>query len=165
MRRVVYAKRPFGGAEHLFEYLGRYTHRVAISNHRLRSLSQDHVSFRTKGDKTVRLHALEFIRRFLLHVLPSGFVKIRHYGLYASSNVKTRLQHARELLVGDIALPLNPVVPVDVGGDADWQDLFLALTGINLKRCPRCPIGLLQPQPIDWTPTSEAEPDPAPPPQ
>jgi hypothetical protein len=155
---VVYAKRPFGGAEHVFEYLGRYTHRVGISNHRLLSAIEDHVVIRTKGDKTVRLRALEFIRRFLLHVLPKGLVKIRHYGLYASANVKTRLEAARQLLTGAPS-------PAQVTEDEDWRDLFRSLTGIDLERCPRCELGLMRAQPTDWRGRAADPHDPSPPPR
>ena len=95
---VVYAKRPFAGPEQVFKYLSNYTHRVGLSNRRLVSFDERGVCFRTKDGKTVTLTPQEFIRRFLLHVLPSGFVKIRHYGLMASSNAKTKLVVARKLL-------------------------------------------------------------------
>lgn len=95
---VVYAKRPFAGPEQVFKYLGRYTHRVGISNHRLISFDEHGVCFRTKDGKQVVVSAQEFIRRFLLHVLPDGFVKIRHYGLLASGNVRTKLVDARRRL-------------------------------------------------------------------
>ena len=98
---VVYAKRPFGGPQQVFNYLGRYTHRVAISNHRLLSMNDNGVTFVTKGDKTATLLPDEFIHRFLLHVLPSGFFKIRHFGLMASSNVPTKLQISMSLLESD----------------------------------------------------------------
>jgi hypothetical protein len=88
---VVYAKRPFTGPEQVFKYLGRYTHRVGISNHRLVSFDEGRVCFRTKDSKQVTVTAEEFIRRFLVHVLPDGFVKIRHFGLLASSNLRTKL--------------------------------------------------------------------------
>ena len=94
----VYCKRPFGGAEQLFAYLGRYTHRVGISDHRILNVTKTTVTIATRNDKTATMHSLEFIRRFLMHVLPSRFTKIRHYGLVASSNVKTKLVRARQLL-------------------------------------------------------------------
>jgi hypothetical protein len=78
---VVYVKRPFGGAARLFQYLGRYTHRVGLSNQRLLAVTADAVTFRTKDGRTATLHPHEFLRRLLLHVLPAGFVKIRHAGL------------------------------------------------------------------------------------
>lgn len=103
----MYAKPPFGGAEHVYRYLGRYTHRAAISNARLIGMEGDHVCLRYKdyadGDRTkqMTLAAEEFIRRFLLHVLPSRFVRIRHRGLLASRNVATRLAGCRALLDAD----------------------------------------------------------------
>ena len=87
---VVYAKPPFGGAEHVLNYLARYTHRVAISNHRLISFKDDQVSFRWKDyaaggkQKVMTVSADEFLRRFLIHVLPKGLVRIRHFGLFAN---------------------------------------------------------------------------------
>ena len=103
---VVYAKPPFGGPEAVLAYLSRYTHRVAISNHRLISADAATVAFRWKdyriksGDrqKIMRLATPEFIRRFLIHVLPNGFHRIRHYGLLASSARKDCLAHARDML-------------------------------------------------------------------
>ena len=95
---VVYAKRPFGGPQQVLRYLSRYTHRVAISDARLRAVSDDRVVLSTRGGRTASMRPDEFIRRFLLHVLPSGFRKIRHYGLLAPANVKTRLRVACRLL-------------------------------------------------------------------
>jgi hypothetical protein len=132
-RWVVYAKTPFGGPEQVFRYLGRYTHRVGLSNRRLVSLDERGVTFRTRGEQTATLTPHEFLRRFLLHVLPKGFVKIRHHGLMAPSNVTTRLAVARSLLEQHPA----PAVP-DASSPRDFCDLLLALTGIDLRRCPRC---------------------------
>jgi hypothetical protein len=95
---VVYAKKPFGAAQQIVNYLGRYTHRVAISSARLLSISEDRIVFRTRGEKTCSVTPEEFIRRFLLHVLPHQFFKIRHYGLLAPGNVNTRLCRAQQLL-------------------------------------------------------------------
>ena len=103
---VVYAKPPFGGPEAVLAYLSRYTHRVAVSNRRLISLDQAGVTFRYKdyrrdGDarhRTMTLSADEFIRRFLVHVLPKGFHRIRHYGLLATGRCKANIARARELL-------------------------------------------------------------------
>jgi len=129
---VVYAKRPFAGPEQVFKYLGRYTHRVGISNRRLISLDERGVCFRTKDGKQVTIPPEEFIRRFLLHVLPHGFVKIRHYGLLASSNVRTKLEDARRHLEGDKR-------PEDeIRADPTWQERLFALTGIDVTTCPRC---------------------------
>lgn len=94
---VVYAKRPFGGPAQVYRYLGHYTHRVGISNHRLQAMDEHGVRFATRNGNVVTLDPLEFIRRFLLHVLPRSFVKIRHYGLLASAG-NTKLERARELL-------------------------------------------------------------------
>ncbi len=98
---VVYAKRPFGGAKQVFGYLGLYTHRVGIANSRVVNANQASITFRTRGERTVTLTPTEFIRRLLLHVLPHGFHKIRHYGLLAPGNVNTRLVQARSILESD----------------------------------------------------------------
>lgn len=101
---VVYAKPPFGGPEHVIKYLARYTHRVAISNGRLLEMQDGHVTFRwrdsTDGNRQKRmtLDVIEFIRRFLLHVLPSGFVKIRHFGFLANRNRRESLALCRSVL-------------------------------------------------------------------
>ena len=135
---VVYAKRPFGGPQHVFRYLGRYTHRVGISNQRLQAIDADGVRFATKGGRSITLPPQTFIRRFLLHVLPAGFVKIRHYGLLAAGNATTRLARAREVLQAS-AGP-DHVAPSGVGA-LGWQARLLQLTGIDLTQCPRCPHG------------------------
>jgi hypothetical protein len=132
---LVYAKRPFAGARQVFEYVGRYTHRVGLSNRRILEHTADRVTIATRGDGTASMHPHEFIRRFLMHVMPKGFVKIRHYGLLASSHVKTKLEVARRLLGVDDHDP--------EGGDAaevdqDWRDLMLEITGIDVRRCPVC---------------------------
>jgi hypothetical protein len=133
-RWVVYAKPPFGGPEHVFRYLGRYTHRVGLSNRRLVSLDARGVTFRTHGERTVTLPPHDFLRRFLLHVLPKGFVKIRHHGLMAASNVPTRLAVAHRLL-GSLTRP-DPSAEATSAGD--FRDALLALTGVDLRRCPQC---------------------------
>lgn len=129
---VVYAKRPFAGPEQVFKYLSQYTHRVGISNHRLVSFDEQGVCFRTKHGKQVTLAAAEFIRRFLLHVLPNGFVKIRHYGLLASSNVGTKLADARRCLE-DNNNSSPPTTPQQT-----WKERLFALTGVDLATCPHC---------------------------
>jgi hypothetical protein len=134
---VVYAKRPMGGAEQVYRYLGRYTHRVGISNHRLRAVDAEGVRFATRDGRTVRVTAEEFIRRFLLHVLPKGFVKVRHYGLLAGSNVKDKLERARRLLGGD---RLESLDDTTVEG---WRARLLRLCGVDLWRCPRCGTGTM----------------------
>lgn len=133
---VVYAKPPFGGPEHVFQYLGRYTHRVGISNQRLLSFDRGLVCFRTKHGKTTTVDAVEFVRRFLLHVLPTGFVKIRHYGLVAAANVTTKLEVARRSLME--AEPAGAHRAPDPEQPPTWRELLLALTGIDLSVCPSC---------------------------
>lgn len=96
----VYAKRPFGGPEHVIKYLGRYTHRVGIANSRLASMDDRGVTFRTKNGKSVTLAGTAFLDRFLQHVLPKRFVKIRHYGMLAPAHVREDLDVARALLAG-----------------------------------------------------------------
>ena len=113
----MYVKPPIAGREAAFKYLARYTHRVAISDSRIVSVEGNgnagRVTFAYRdprdGDRTklMTLDAHEFIRRFLLHVLPRGYVRIRHYGLLAPSNVKTKLEHARGLLGGAAPDPGN----------------------------------------------------------
>jgi len=119
---VIYAKPPFSGPEAVLAYLSRYTHRVAISNHRLISFDEAGVTFRYKDyrrsganrQRTMTLHADEFIRRFLVHVLPQGFHRIRHYGLLASAGRKANVARARELLaVPMTAGPAAPDAPSD----------------------------------------------------
>jgi hypothetical protein len=95
---VVYAKEPFKRSQHVLSYLGRYTHRVGIANSRLVDVGSDHVTFRTKHEKTATLHPVEFLRRLVQHVLPNGFHKIRHAGLYASAQPGGSLEKARALL-------------------------------------------------------------------
>jgi hypothetical protein len=159
---VVYAKRPFGDAGQVFRYLGRYTHRVGISNHRLISADDNAVRFRTKGDGTCTVAPHEFIRRFLLHVLPRGFVKIRHFGLLAAANVTTRLGAARRLL--ETPAPLespshrpDAALTQIVAGAAEagepspapaWRELFKQLTGIDLARCRACGVGTIVARPL-----------------
>jgi hypothetical protein len=107
---VVYAKPPFGGPEQVLRYLARYTHRVAISNHRLVKLAEGQVTFRyrdyadARKEKLLTLSAEEFLRRFVQHVLPKGFMKIRHYGLLASRRRAACLRQARQLLLPTMAL-------------------------------------------------------------
>ena len=145
---VVYAKRPFGGARQVFRYLGRYSHRVAIANSRLLSLTDGQVSFHWKDyaddhrTKVMRLTADEFIRRFLLHVLPKRFVRIRHYGLLAGRNVATRLARCRQLL----GAPKEPSVESRV--ENTWLDQFREGTGQDLTHCPQCQ-GPLTRQPLE----------------
>jgi hypothetical protein len=138
---VVYAKKPFGSPQTVLDYLGRYTHRVALSNHRILALENGRVTFtyrdRKDGDlkKTMTLEAQEFIRRFLLHVLPDGFMRIRHFGFLANRAKKLALPQCRKLL------GLNPALPEIPQRSA--QELLRELTGIDLSRCPSCKLGTM----------------------
>ena len=138
---VVYAKAPFSGPEQVINYLGRYTHRVAISNERIMQLEKGRVCFSYKDyadgakRKYMSLEADEFIRRFLLHILPKGLHKIRYYGLMATRNRKTRLAKARKLLGQAPILPRENLL---------WSELLEKLTGINPFQCPCCKKGQMK---------------------
>lgn len=139
---VVFAKPPFGGPEKLLDYLGRYTHRVAISNNRILNVENGIVTFafrdRRDGNKrkVMTLPADEFIRRFLLHVLPSGFVRIRHFGFLANRSKKHDLPLCRQLL------GLNPHPPVPE--QKSDEELLRVLTGEDSSRCPSCKQGIMR---------------------
>jgi predicted RNA-binding Zn-ribbon protein involved in translation (DUF1610 family) len=132
MKWNVYAKRPFGGAEQVIRYLGRYTHRVGISNRRLVSMDESGIAFRTKDGKTQTLSPDTFLSRFLSHVLPNGFVKIRHYGLMSANHATTRLVTARKLL----AAPFSP--PAATDDDSPSSQLSTQFEVDQLRRCPAC---------------------------
>jgi predicted Zn-ribbon and HTH transcriptional regulator len=138
---IVYAKKPFGSPQTVLDYLGRYTHRVALSNDRILSVEHGQVTFsyrdRRDGDrkKSMTLDAQEFIRRFLLHVLPDGFMRIRHFGFLANRTKKRALAQCRKLLGLGPALPKIP--------KRSAQDLLHELTGIDLSRCPSCKLGTM----------------------
>lgn len=125
----------------MIEYLGRYTHRVALSNQPLVALEESRVSFRWKDyrdqqtQKVVTVSDPEFIRRFLLHTLPPWFRRIRYYGLLANRRRADKLQVCRRLL----AAPMADLLPVP----ADYRDSYAALTGRNLRLCPECGIGTM----------------------
>jgi len=139
MEWVVYAKPPFGGPERVLDYLGRYTHRVAISNNRLLELKDGHVSFTYKDykdeqqqRKVMTLSADEFLRRFLLHVLPDGFQRIRHYGLLGNRHRAENLARCRELM--DVPAPApQPKL--------DYRERCRQLTGQDPLLCPQCKAG------------------------
>jgi hypothetical protein len=153
---IVYAKPPFGGLPKVFQYLGRYSHRVAISNSRLLSMEDGKVALRYKDYrdgqrwKVMILSAEEFIRRFLLHVLPKRFVRIRHYGLMAGRNVPTKLHQARSLLTPaaperesspapESELPPAPESQSPPASQLpNWRQRVLAWTGQDPLRCPSC---------------------------
>jgi predicted Zn-ribbon and HTH transcriptional regulator len=134
---ITYCKRPFGGADQVINYLGRYTHRVAISNNRIKSIEGGEVRFSYKDYrdrdkiKEMRLEANEFIRRFLLHILPEGFYKIRYYGILSSRNKKTKLAICKELLGKSKS-------------HKSWKELLYELTGIDIEKCPKCKEGRMK---------------------
>src|SRR6202045_405874 len=135
---VVYAKRPFAGPEQVLDYAGRYTHRVAISNNRLLDIAEGKVTFRYKDyrhnaqQKTMTLEAGEFIRRFLLHVLPEGFQRIGYSGFLADRYRVEKLAHCRELL--DMPAPEPPTFEAA----NDYRERYEELTGSSLRDCPVC---------------------------
>lgn len=169
LKWVVYAKRPFGGPENVFRYLGRYTHRVAISNHRIVSLEAGKVSFHYRDyadgqkKKLLTLDALEFLRRFTLHILPPRFVRIRHYGLLAASNIETKLAIARQLLLDsrpqeEDALDSQPQLglsePSELSGP--WYERLFTLTGEDVFACPVCKRGRMTRTPLERVPTTHS---------
>jgi hypothetical protein len=141
---VVYAKRAFAGPEAVLEYLGRYTHRTAISNERLVSAEPDSVSFRYKDyaqgarRRVMELQPLEFLRRFCLHVLPRGFNRIRHYGLLANRNKRALLARAQAALNAPATVP--PPKSSTESVRAFWQ----RVAGVDIERCPHCGTGTLR---------------------
>jgi hypothetical protein len=151
---IVYAKPPCGGPEKALDYLGRYTHRIALSNERLVAVEQDAVRFRYKdyahgnAIKVRTLPAVEFLRRFLLHVVPRGFMRVRHYGLLANRTRVAKLSRCRELL--GVPPPLAAPVP-----NESLADTVQRLLGLDITRCPICGHGpmrvveVLPPQPMN----------------
>jgi hypothetical protein len=135
---VVYAKPPFGGSAQVLNYLARYTHRVAISNNRLLSMDEGKVSFLWKDYKhdcarrTMTLDADEFIRRFLLHVIPHGYHHIRHYGFLGNRYRETKLALCRRLIGGPVP------AAVESNRSEDYRDRYQRLTGNSLRDCPIC---------------------------
>jgi hypothetical protein len=139
---VVYAKPPFAGPQQVLDYVGRYTHRIAISNQRLVNIDDGLVRFHYKdyradhpqSQKTMVLAATEFIRRFLCHVLPSGFHRIRYYGLLGNRHREAKLARCRQLLQMRSADTTRRAP----SACQDYRDRYEALTGISLRTCPRC---------------------------
>jgi hypothetical protein len=137
---IVYAKVPLAGPHQVLNYLGRYTYRIAISNERLLDCRDGVVRFRYKdyahgqARKEMTLSATEFIRRFLLHVLPPGFMRVRHYGLLANRQRKEKLTLCRQLL----GCPPPPRAP---GGEESSQARIARLTGVDITQCPVCGTG------------------------
>jgi hypothetical protein len=137
---VVYAKTPLGGAAQVLEYLSRYTHRTAISNERIRSISAEQVAFTVRADnkggkRVVRLDGIEFVRRFLLHVLPKGIKRLRHYGILASACKGVKLSAARQALEMPV---INPLAVESA------QDFMSRVAKIDVMLCPCCKVGRLR---------------------
>ena len=136
---VVYCKPPFKSPEFVLEYLGRYTHRVAISNNRIVNLQNGYVTFKWRDyrdnnkQKYMTVTAEEFIRRFLMHVLPNKFVKIRHYGILSNRNRSTKLRKCRQLTGAILSIPS--------ASKLSSSELLLKLTGMDLYVCPCCSKG------------------------
>jgi Putative transposase/Transposase zinc-binding domain len=139
---VVYAKPPFAGPQQVIAYVGRYTHRVAISNSRLLDIDQDHVAFHWNDyrhhhhRKTMTLPAGEFIRRFLIHILPQGFQRIRYYGFLSNRHRAEKLPLCRQLL----GMPVidTEAAPGNQPTDYDYATFYENLTGSSLRQCPVC---------------------------
>jgi hypothetical protein len=133
---ITYSKQPFGGPEQVLEYLGRYTHRVAITNNRILSIEGGEVSFkyRDRSDenkvKALTLNATEFIRRYLLHILPRGFMKIRYFGFLGHANKKVSIPLLRLLI--------DPEAKIAVKLAETVQEMMVRLTGVDLSLCPEC---------------------------
>lgn len=138
---VVYCKKPFAGARQVLSYLGRYTHRIAISNYRLVKVVGDRVHFKVRDSKKpgeqkeMSLHVHEFMRRFLLHILPKGFVKIRYFGLLGNRYKQEKIKVIRKL--NNIVESLNSVE------DESWKDLLKRIDDIDVDLCPNCKVGYL----------------------
>jgi len=139
---IVYSKAPFNGPEKVLDYLGRYTHRVAIANHRIVKVEDGLVTFRYRDRrdsdkcKQMTICAQEFIRRFLLHVLPDSYVRIRHYGFLANRCKREDMAKYRELLGLSAELPPVP--------EETTQEKMLRLTGVDVTECPRCKQGRMR---------------------
>lgn len=133
---IAYAKRPFAGPFHVLEYLGRYTHRVAISNNRILSINNGKVTFTYRDRqnnneiRTKPLAAHEFIRRFLLHILPYGFMKIRYFGFLSHTNKKQAVALIRKLIDPDMKVPEKIKETI--------SEMMLRLTGKDITCCPKC---------------------------
>jgi hypothetical protein len=139
---VVYCKRPFAGPEAVLDYVGRYTHRIALSNNRIVDVQNDRITFTyrdRKNDCKLRketIGAHEFIRRFLLHTLPHGFMKIRHYGFLANRYKKDNISRIRQLL------GMSPELPERT--EKKYQELMRELTGADITKCPHCKKGTMR---------------------
>jgi hypothetical protein len=131
---VVYAKRSFAGPAQVVEYLGRYTHKMAISNHRITRIDAKHVTFKWKdyrhktAAKEMALEALEFVRRFAMHILPKGFVRIRHFGILSSTSKRDKYNRIRACFA------LEPLQR----RSKNWQEVSASKLGFNPDQCPCC---------------------------
>lgn len=155
----VYQKPPFGGAEDVFRYLGRYTHRIGLSNRRIVDIGDTTTRIKTKHGKTVDLNHHELIRRFLLHVLPKGFVKIRHYGVLATRSA-TKLDEAREALEGSAPRRVPDDDETRSGDQAPDPLTTHVQTSVAPRNCPACLIGVLVPRPLAALIVQPARPPP-----
>jgi hypothetical protein len=149
---VVYSKEPFAGAEQVINYLGQYTHRIAISNHRLLKLKDGKVHFRYRdyadgnNSKVLVLKAEEFLRRFLMHVLPRGYVRIRHFGLFSNRFKERNLEMCRDYL---------KVKKVEVKRlEGTWQKIMKELSGVDFETCSNCKTGTIEFIPIQSPPNT-----------
>lgn len=140
---VVYCKSPFSGPKKVVEYLARYTHRVAISNYRIVKVEGDEVTFKWRDyrdghkEKLMTLGALEFIRRFMLHVLPKRYYRIRYYGIFSSRNRKTKLVKCQQLLGSP------DTKTTEAAESLEWEGVLAEILGYEPKRCPQCKEGYL----------------------
>jgi putative transposase/transposase-like zinc-binding protein len=152
---VVYSKAPMAGPRQVLQYLGRYTHRIAIGNERLVTLKDGLVTFRYRDrrrDNAKRLLTLDartFVQRFLLHVLPRGFVRVRHFGLLANGQRSMLVARAQDCLNSPAPLPAEPLHEA-------WPDLLRRLTGQDPLRCPYCGKGILRTVPLPFAPPRRA---------
>jgi hypothetical protein len=133
------AKPPFAGPKQVINYLGNYTHQIAISNHRLVKIENDYIHFRYRDSahgnkhKTMSLPAREFMRRFLLHVLPSRFVRMRHYGFLGNRFRKIKIARLQKILI-----PEAPTESAVIAEKKDWKAQIKQLTGVDITVCPKC---------------------------
>ena len=138
----VYCKKPFSGPKQVLNYLGQYTHRVAISNYRILKLEDNKVYFKYRDpnnpekSKVMALSAKEFMRRFLLHILPKGFSRIRHFGILANRFKKMNIDIIRNLV--------NITQDVTDNHKKTWQDILEKLLGLKIDHCPKCKVGILK---------------------
>jgi hypothetical protein len=137
---VVYAKAPLGGAAQVLEYLSRYTHRTAISNERIQTVGAQHVTFKVRcgdqgGKRVVCLDGVEFVRRFMLHILPKGIKRIRHYGLLAAGCKAVKLAQARVAL----AMPVSNLQATESAAE-----FMRRIKAIDIVKCPSCALGQLK---------------------